>query len=39
MGLGFIQSIQSLESKILNDFGGKISDANPSELKDQIHFL
>lgn len=39
MGLGFTQSIQSLEEKILKDFGGKVSDANPSELKDQIHFL
>ncbi len=39
MGLGFIQSIESLEQKILKDFGGKVSDVNPSELKDQILFL
>ncbi|WP_408097487.1 hypothetical protein ACJVC5_00850 [Peredibacter sp. HCB2-198] len=39
MGLGFIQSIQALEEKILKDFGGRVSDAKPSELKDQIHFL
>lgn len=39
MGLGFTQSIQSLEEKILKDFGGKVSDVSPSELKDSIHFL
>jgi uncharacterized membrane protein len=39
MGLGFIQSIESLEKKILKDFGGKVSEVNPSELKDQIVFL
>lgn len=39
MGLGFIQSIESFEEKILKDFGGKVSDVNPSELKDQILFL
>lgn len=39
MALGFIESIASLEEKILNDFGGKVSDANPSELKDTLHFL
>ncbi len=39
MALGFIESIASLEEKILNDFGGKVSDANPSELKDILHFL
>ena len=39
MGLGFIQSIESLEKKILSDFGGKVSDANPSELKDSLIFL
>jgi uncharacterized membrane protein len=38
MGLGFIQSIEGLEQKILKDFGGKVSDINPSELKDQIIF-
>ena len=38
MGLGFVQSIESLEQKILKDFGGKVSDINPSELKDQIIF-
>lgn len=39
MGLGFIQSIESLEQKILNDFGGKVSEAQPSELKDTLIFL
>lgn len=39
MGLGFLKSIESLEAKILKDFGGKVSDVNPSELKDQILFL
>lgn len=39
MGLGFVQSIESLEAKILKDFGGKVSDVNPSELKDQIVFI
>jgi uncharacterized membrane protein len=39
MGLGFMQSIESLEQKIIKDFGGKVSDVNPSELKDQILFL
>lgn len=39
MGLGFMQSIESLEQKILKDFGGKVSEVNPSELKDQILFL
>jgi uncharacterized membrane protein len=39
MALGFIQSIESLEQKILKDFGGKVSNINPSELVDQIHFM
>jgi uncharacterized membrane protein len=39
MGLGFISSIQSLEAKILKDFGGKLSQVSPSELSDKIHFL
>lgn len=39
MGLGFTQSIESLEQKILKDFGGKVSDINPDELDDKIHFL
>lgn len=39
MGLGFTQSIHSLEEKILKDFGGRVSDAKPSELKDTILFL
>lgn len=38
MGLGFIQSIDSLEEKILLDFGGKINNLGSSELKDIIHF-
>lgn len=39
MGLGFVQSIESFQEKILKDFGGRVSDANPSELKDIIHFV
>jgi uncharacterized membrane protein len=39
MGLGFIQSMDSLEQKILKDFGGKVSNINASELSDKIHFL
>lgn len=39
MGIGLVQSIESLEHKILKDFGGKVSDVPPSELKDTIHFL
>lgn len=39
MAAGFTQSIESLEEKILKDFGGKVSNVPPSELKDQIHFL
>jgi uncharacterized membrane protein len=39
MGLGFVHSIESLEQKILKDFGGKVSDINPDELDDKIHFL
>jgi uncharacterized membrane protein len=39
MALGFVQSIQSLEDKILKDFGGKVSQAHPSELKDKVIFL
>lgn len=39
MGLGFVQSIESLQEKILKDFGGKVSDATTSELKDIIHFV
>lgn len=39
MVLGFIHSIENLEQKILKDFGGKVSDVNPSELKNQILFL
>lgn len=39
IALGFVESIASLEEKILHDFGGKVSDANPSELKDTLHIL
>lgn len=39
MGLGFTQSIESLEAKILKDFNGKVSDVNPSELADHIRFV
>jgi uncharacterized membrane protein len=39
MGLGFISSIELLETKILKDFGQKLSDFAPSELSDKIHFV
>ncbi len=39
MALGFTESIQSLEEKILKDFGGKVGDKHPGELKDTILFL
>lgn len=39
MAQGFYQSIESLETKILQDFGGKVSEVNSSELSNQIHFL
>lgn len=39
MAMGFVQSIESLEQKILKDFNGKVSEVNPSELADQIHFV
>lgn len=39
MALGFTSSMESLEQKILKDFGGKVSDVNPSELDDKLHFL
>ncbi len=39
MGLGFTESIQSLENKILLDFGGPVSDARASDLTDTIHFI
>jgi len=39
MGLGFVSSIEALESKILKDFGGKVSNVSASELSDKIHFL
>lgn len=39
MALGFTQSMESLEQKILKDFGGKVSDVNPAELDNKLHFL
>lgn len=39
MALGFTESITALEQKILKDFGGKVSNKNPDELKDAILFL
>ena len=39
MALGFTESIQSLEDKILKDFGGKVSEKHPGELLDTIIFL
>lgn len=39
MALGFTESIEQLEGKILKDFGGKVSEKHPGELKDTILFL
>ena len=39
MALGFTESMASLEEKILKDFGGKVGDKHPGELKDTILFL
>lgn len=39
MGLGLINSINQLELKILNAFHGKVSETNPAELSDVIHFV
>ena len=39
MALGFTESIASLEGKILKDFGGKVGNKHPGELKDTILFL
>lgn len=39
VALGLVQSIQSLEEKILKSFNGKVSEVAPSELKDTIQFV
>jgi putative membrane protein len=39
MALGLIESIASLESKILAAFGGRVSEVNATELKDKINFV
>ncbi len=39
MDLGFTKSIESLQDKILKDFGGRASGVNPGELSDKIHFI
>lgn len=39
VGAGLVNSISNLEEKILERFSGKVSDVNPSELKDTIHFI
>lgn len=39
VGLGLVSSIEKLEGKILNDFGGKVSAFTASELSDTIHFI
>lgn len=36
---GFIASIDSLEKKILKDFGGKVTELNVRELSDKVHFI
>ena len=38
MATGLINSISKLEAKLLNDFGGKVSQTHVSELSDTIHF-
>lgn len=38
-GLGLTESIGLLEKKILAAFGGKVSDVNPSQLSDTVHFM
>jgi uncharacterized membrane protein len=39
MGQGLVASIESLEEKILKDFGGRVASTSASELSDQIHFI
>lgn len=39
MGLGFAQSIQTLEEKILTSFSGRVTNISSSELKDTIIFV
>jgi uncharacterized membrane protein len=36
---GFIESIATLEKMILAKFGGKVSQVNPAELDDRVHFI
>lgn len=38
MGLGFIEAVEKLEKKILDSFGGKVSEHHVSELANQIIF-
>lgn len=39
MTRGLLNSIENLESKILKDFGGKVSTNHHSELSDKIQFI
>lgn len=39
MGLGFVQSIQILEDKIIEKFNGKVTNLDPDELIDIIHYV
>lgn len=39
MSEGLVASMQSLEDKILRDFGGKASTASSSELQDKVIFI
>lgn len=39
MSLGLINSIESLEQKILKDFGGKVTENTSNELRNEIIFI
>lgn len=39
LAAGLIESIESLENKIILDFGGKVSEADLTQLSDTIHFI
>lgn len=39
MAAGYVQSIDLLEQKIINEFQGKVSSSVPLKLSDKIHFI
>lgn len=39
LAAGLVESIESLENKIILDFGGKVSESHSTELSDTIHFI